>query len=54
MQYQKLTAEQKRVRKWRMKRNKLVCQLMDKDKTITSADALRQASKMMRLSGRQQ
>lgn len=48
MQYQKLTGEQKRIRKWRIKRNKLVCKLRDKDHSLTPDEALRKANAILR------
>jgi hypothetical protein len=47
MQYQRLTDEQKRIRKWRMKRNSLVGKLMEEDRKLSGQDALRKANMMM-------
>lgn len=48
MQYQKLTAEQKRIRKWRLKRNALVAKLQRADPKLTSAAALAEANRRLR------
>lgn len=48
MQYQKLTGEQRRIRAARLRRNHIVCELMAKDKSLTSREALSMAYRLMR------
>ncbi len=47
MQYQKLTTSQRSIKRWRSKRNSLVCRLMRKDSSLTSYEALRMANQLM-------
>jgi hypothetical protein len=47
MQFQKLSREQRSLKRWRLKRNHLVCQLMDKDKHLSGAEALKIANRKM-------
>jgi hypothetical protein len=48
MQYQRLTAEQKKIRNWRSRRNHLVCDLLAKNPHMTRQEALTLANKKMR------
>ncbi len=48
MQYKKLTTQQRSIKQWRDRRNKLVCKLRDEDKMLTGAEALKLANRMMR------
>jgi hypothetical protein len=51
MQYKKLTADQKQVKRWRAKRNRLVSQLLAADPRLLREDALREANRVMRAAG---
>lgn len=48
MQMQKLTKEQLRMKRWRDRRNHIVCQLLAKDKRLLRREALEIANKRMR------
>jgi hypothetical protein len=48
MQFKKLTPEQRRIKRWRERRNRLVSEILAGDKRITREEALRQANEMMR------
>lgn len=45
---QRLTAEQKRIRRYRIERNRLVGKITAEDRGMTSAEALRQAVAILR------
>jgi hypothetical protein len=47
MQFLRLTPSQKKLKRWREKRNHLVCQLLEKDRTLLRSEALRRANAMM-------
>lgn len=44
MRFLRLTDEQRHIKRWRAKRNHLVCEILEKDKTITRAEALKKAN----------
>lgn len=48
MRYTKLTFKQKRIKNWRSKRNHLVCQILDSDKSISREDALSAANRQLK------
>lgn len=47
MQYEKLTADQKKLRSFRMRRNRLVGELLAKDPLLGREDALRMAYQIL-------
>lgn len=47
MGIQKLTNEERKIKNWRERRNRLVSQLLAKDKHLTSDEALKMANKKM-------
>lgn len=48
MQFKKLSKEQKSVKRWRAKRNRLVQKLLDRDPFLRREDALQEANRQMR------
>lgn len=48
MQYQKLTTDQRSIKRWRERRNALVCKLLNENPRLTRADALELANAEMR------
>ena len=52
MQYKKLTPEQRRIKRWRARRNALVSRLLSEDPKLLRHEALSLANRMMRESRR--
>jgi hypothetical protein len=47
MQFQKLTGAQRAIKRWRGKRNSLVCKLLAKNPHMSRSEALREANRQM-------
>lgn len=45
MNYQKLTGEQKRIRNWRIRRNRIASKLMEADPKLLTMEAIRLATR---------
>ena len=52
VQYKKLTPEQRRIKRWRARRNALVSRLLSEDPKLLRHEALSLANRMMRESRR--
>lgn len=48
MQYKKLTPEQRRIKRWRAARNRLVSKLLDENPQMLRHEALAEANRIMR------
>lgn len=48
MNFKKLTSEQREIKRWREKRNHLVCELLNADRFLSRKDALRMANQLIR------
>lgn len=54
VQVQRLSYDQKNIKRWRERRNHIVCELLAKNSTMMREEALKEASRIMNLKSKQE